>query len=206
MPLVYQQNINDDTKLGVWHITEAPAFFSEEIEMIHAIKNQDKAIQFLAGRCLLRQLFSNFPIKEIKIAQSKKPYLPKGQFQFSISHSGRFAAAIISKKNKAGIDIELPQPRINAIKHKFVNDEESLILSALSLEDDHQYTLAWAIKEAVFKWYGDGKVNYKEHISILSIYKEDNVISGIVVFKKLKDELLKVKAIFFEGHYLVWVL
>ncbi len=206
MPLVYQQNINDDTKLGVWHITEAPAFFLEEIEMIHTIKNQDKAIQFLAGRYLLRQLFSNFPIEEIKIAQSKKPYLPKGQFQFSISHSGRFAAAIISKKNKAGIDIELPQPRINAIKHKFVNDDELLILSALSLEDDHQYTLAWAIKEAVFKWYGDGQVNFKEHISILSIYKEDNVISGDVVFKKLNDVLLKVKAIYFEGHYLVWVL
>ena len=31
MPLVYQQNINETTKLGVWHITESEAFFLQQV-------------------------------------------------------------------------------------------------------------------------------------------------------------------------------
>ena len=205
MPLVYQQNINDRTKIGVWHITEPESFFLKEMDVKSEIKNASKRIQHLAGRYLLKKLEARFPIDEVLTSFSKKPYLPEEQFHFSISHSGEYAAAIVTDENKVGIDIELPQPKIIGIKHKFVSDSESLIISSLPLEDFHQYTLVWSTKEAVFKWYGEGKVDYKEHIIIRSFIKAENYFSGEVVFKKNKELLLKAYAVFFEGHYLVWV-
>ena len=132
MPLVYQQNINDHTKVGVWHITEPELFFLKEIEMKQSISHPQKRLQHLAGRYLLKQIEFDFPINEIEIAASKKPYLKGGQFYFSVSHAENYAAVIISKKNMVGIDIELPQSKINTIKdimNKLNNDITNSIIS-----------------------------------------------------------------------------
>jgi phosphopantetheinyl transferase len=206
MPLVYQQNINDHTKIGVWHITEPETYFLTEVSLQGEIKNPNKRVQFLAGRFLLKQLDKRFSVNDVKISNSKKPYLIDGQFHFSVSHSGNYAAAIISERNNAGIDIELPQHKIKSIKHKFVNDSELLIMSTLPMDDYYQHTLVWCIKEAVFKWYGQGQVDFIKHICIESIAEFDNHFQADVVFKKSTDILLIAHAIFFEGYCLVWVM
>ena len=54
MPLFYQQNINEDAKIGVWHIAETESFFSQKFIPIVSIKNEQKRIQHLAGRFLLK--------------------------------------------------------------------------------------------------------------------------------------------------------
>ena len=206
MPLVYQQNINDHTKIGVWHISEPENFFLKEIEINQAISHPQKRLQYLAGRYLLKEIENGFPIIEIEISFSKKPYVKGGQFHFSISHSGNYVAAIISKKNIVGIDIELPQSKINNIKHKFISDSEALLLSTISMQDEYRNTLAWSIKEAVFKWYGEGQVDFIKHINIQSVEAVENYFRADIVFKKSTDILLKANAIFFEGYYLVWVI
>ena len=118
MPLVYQQNINASTKLGVWHIAESEAFFSERICVIQQIAHPHKRLQHLAGRMVLTELFPTFPVNEILIAATRKPYLPQQEFQFSISHCGDYAAAIVSRANRVGVDIEIPQAKIEPICHK----------------------------------------------------------------------------------------
>jgi hypothetical protein len=50
MPLVYQQNINASTKLGVWHIEEPEAFFLEQVPLQREITHPNKRLQHLAGR------------------------------------------------------------------------------------------------------------------------------------------------------------
>ena len=53
MPLVYQQNINAVTKIGVWHIAEAEDFFAT-VPLQKEITHWHKRLQHLAGRFLLK--------------------------------------------------------------------------------------------------------------------------------------------------------
>ena len=115
MPLVYQQNINACTKLGVWHIAEEESYFSERIRIQQNITHPHKRLQHMAGRLVLTELFPDFPVNQILIADTRKPFLPNNDFQFSISHCGDYAAAIVSQENKVGVDIEIPQIKIEKI-------------------------------------------------------------------------------------------
>ena len=97
MPLFYQHNINDSTKLAVWHITEDEDFFFEKASVTREVMHPHKRLQHLAGRYLLQLLHPGFPFHLIEIAESKKPLLSNGKLHFSISHCKDFAAAIVSE-------------------------------------------------------------------------------------------------------------
>ncbi|MEX0636930.1 MAG: 4'-phosphopantetheinyl transferase superfamily protein, partial [Ferruginibacter sp.] len=174
MPLVYQQNINASTKLGVWHIAEEEQFFSKRIHIQQNITNPHKRLQHMGGRLVLTELFPDFPVNQIQIAVNRKPFLPNHDFQFSISHCGEYAAAIVSRENRVGVDIEIPQTKITNIQHKYLNDSELQLLHQYPHQKLEILTLAWSVKEAVFKWYAEGNVDFKEHIQIESIYFSDN--------------------------------
>src|SRR5450432_710236 len=148
MPLFYQHNINPGTKLGVWHIAEPESFFLEKVPLKKDVSHPFKRLQHLAGRYLLPLLFSGFPLEEILIADTRKPFLESERYHFSISHCGQFAAAIVSTTNRVGVDIESIKPRIGALAHKFMSsDEEQMIGDNLS---DEWLTLVWSAKESLF--------------------------------------------------------
>ncbi|MBC7721158.1 MAG: 4'-phosphopantetheinyl transferase superfamily protein [Pedobacter sp.] len=174
MPLFYQQDINATTKLAIWQIEEQEVFFLAKVPLQSNITHPHKRLQHLAGRYLLRHLFSDFPNEEILIASTRKPFLPDEQYHFSISHCGDFAAAIVSKNERVGIDIELETPKIIKIAHKFLNNNEQLLVDNWRLTIspaaiNYQLpTLFWSAKETVFKWWGYGEVDFKEHIHLFA--------------------------------------
>src|ERR1043165_7219879 len=92
LPLVYQHNINANTRLGVWHIKEEEYFFLERVPVGRDITHWHKRLQHLAGRYLLQVMFPDFPHHLIAIADTRKPYLPGDEYHFSISHCGDYAA------------------------------------------------------------------------------------------------------------------
>lgn len=206
MPLVYQQNINACTKLGVWHISEAESYFSERIRIQQNITHPHKRLQHLAGRLILTELFVDFPVNQIQIADSRKPYLPNDDFQFSISHCGDYAAAIVSRKNRVGVDIEIPQLKIEKIRHKFLSESEQFLLQQHPYAFLDSLTMAWSVKEAVFKWFAKGKVDFKEHIQIEEITLDDNQFEVTCSFRKEEMVPLKVNGIFFNGNCLSWLV
>ncbi|MBO9619499.1 MAG: 4'-phosphopantetheinyl transferase superfamily protein [Niabella sp.] len=161
MPLVFQETINSFTRLALWKIEEDEAFFKEKVPLHRQVTHWHKMLQHLAGRYLLQHLFPGFPLHLIQIADTRKPYIADEAFHFSISHCGDFAAAIVSTQERVGIDIELPVNKVLRIQHKFINPSEKAILNPLTLEE---YTQIWSAKEAVFKWYGAGNVDFREHI------------------------------------------
>lgn len=173
MPLFYQQNINAITKLAIWHIEESESFFLSSVPLQSSITHPHKRLQHLAGRYLLRFLYPDFPNEEILVASTKKPFLPDEQFHFSISHCGNFAAAIVSKNERVGIDIELETNKIAKIAHKFLNTNEQLLVDTWELKilpniNNYQLqTLLWSAKETIFKWWGNGGVDFKKHIHVL---------------------------------------
>src|SRR5262249_50643210 len=97
MPLFYQHNINQDTKLGIWHIDEPESFFLQTVPLKRDVTHPFKRRQHLAGRYLLSFLYPDFPVEEIRIADTRQPFLAGEPYHFSISHCGAFAAAIVSK-------------------------------------------------------------------------------------------------------------
>jgi phosphopantetheinyl transferase len=204
MPLIYNQHLNEATKIGVWHITEAEIFFLQKVNLQRSITHPHKRLQHLAGRYILQVLFPHFPTALIEIADTRKPFLANEAFHFSISHCGDYAAAIVSTKNRVGVDIEIPHPKVERIQHKFVTDAEQNLLSKVDFED--KLTMVWGIKEAIFKWYGVGEVDFKKHIQIQSIEKTVNGFNTNCQFLKESPVLLQVKNIQLEGNNLSWVV
>lgn len=187
MPVFFQQQINDTTRLGIWKIEESEEFFKNTVPQHREVTHPHKRLQHLAGRFLLQFLFPGFPYELIEIADTRKPYLPDEQYHFSISHCGDYAAAIVSSTSRVGIDIEIPVEKIERIAGKFLSIEEmnEFRVAGYKLQDKDKLqpatwnlqpplrtsnlvllTSLWSAKEAVFKWYGNGGVDFSEQIQL----------------------------------------
>lgn len=203
MPLFYQQHINQHTRLAVWKIEEPESFFAETVPLQNLISHPHKRLQHLAGRYLLRYLFPAFPYEEILIADTRKPYLPDEAYHFSISHCKDFAAAIVSTRERVGIDIENQHGKIEKIANKFLSEQEKQIIQRPSMAiKEKPETLIWAAKEAMFKWYGLGKIDFKTmlFVDVSTLNNREGVCKA--VFKS--DVQLNISYILFKEFYLAF--
>lgn len=218
MPLVYQHNINEATRLAVWYITEPETFFLEQVPLKKDVSHPQKKLQHLAGRYLLPFLFEGFPLQEILIADTRKPFLENEQYHFSISHCGDYAAAIVSSKERVGIDIELVTNKIERVKHKFTNAGELLFLndeyraflkqSELEKNIEQEFlTMIWSAKETIFKWYGEGQMDFRRHMQLNGAisFSADEQISLPFLFTKNEMRYFTVHAKMFTGFVLAWL-
>lgn len=205
MPIFFQQEINENTRLGIWKIEETEEFFKGNVPQHRHVTHPHKRLQHLAGRFLLQFLFPDFPYQLIEIADTHKPFLPDEQYHFSISHCGDFAAAIVSKDSRVGIDIEIPTPKVENIMHKFLSREEQqqFNMSRLPTLNSELLTLLWSAKESVFKWYGDGGVDFRQHILLKEQHEENETIDCF--FSKNNFELT-IHYRQFEHLALAWVI
>ena len=203
MPLFYQQDINQDTRLAVCEICEAESFFLEKVSLKKEITHPQKRLQHLAGRYLLGYLFPDFPAELIEIADTRKPFLPDEQYHFSISHCGNFAAAIVSRSERVGIDVELLTPRVEKIKHKFLHPEELQMVDHTAIDRVQLLTLLWSAKEAMFKWWGNWDVDFSE---VLRIYELPDKSEGTLKtsFVKKQNYPLILHYQLFSNLTLVW--
>lgn len=204
MPIFFQQQINDTTRLGIWKIEETEEFFKDNVPQHRDVTHPHKRLQHLSGRFLLRYLYPDFPYELIQIADTRKPYLPNEQYHFSISHCGDYAAAIVSKDKRVGVDIEIPVEKILRIKNKFLNEiEKRQWQDEFSLYDEQFTTLLWSCKEAVFKWYGEGGVDFSEHILLQKRDQSNETIN--CRFVKTKSDL-SIQYRLFDHLVLAWTI
>lgn len=208
MPLVYQHTINSNTKAGLWLIEEPEEFFLEKVPLKRDVSHPHKRLQHLAGRYLLPALFEDFPLEEILIADTRKPFLPDEKYHFSISHCGNYAAAIVSSKQRVGVDIEQPTEKILRISQKFLTLEEKMFLDEqMSTAQLLQLaTLLWSTKESMFKWFGDGGVDFREHMTIQNIEGNDEEGKLICSFQKFDPLSLTVHYRFMNELVMSWVV
>ena len=248
MPIFFQQDIDEDTRIAIWKIEEEVSFFLKKVQPQRNVSHPHKNLQHLAGRYLLRYLFPDFPVQLIQIADTRKPYLEDEAYHFSISHCGNFAAAIVSRTNRVGLDAELYSEKVERIRHKFLGEKEMELIKGKSIFAESEYsdsqieyygisslglpevtqpipepmplfpanqfstvklTSAWSCKEAVFKWYGKGGVDFKNHIEIKASFPYDENAKGqetIVLFKKNEELFLHLHSIFFDELCLSYVI
>jgi phosphopantetheinyl transferase len=211
MPLFYQQDIHGIGRLGIWHIREEETFFLEKVPVQREITHPHKRLQHLAGRYLLQHLYPGFPYDLIRIADTRKPYLKDDALHFSISHSGDLAAALVSPQVRVGVDVEQAAPRIGKVLDKFLHPDERQWLDSVQGEHFREYplagnfgmaTLLWSVKEAIFKWFGDGAVDFSEHIRIDGFCGPDLLDCR---FTKNGSIPLKVSYRYFGDICLSWV-
>ena len=202
MPLVYQQNINAVTKIGVWHITEGEDYFLQQVPLQREITHWHKRLQHLAGRLLLKELYPAFPVELIKIAGTKKPFLQNEPFHFSISHCGDYAAVVVSKEYRVGVDVELKSNKIEKIIPKFLTAEECFLMPRGSITETA--TLFWSVKETIYKWNSRAGVDFKKHIAIISV--TGDATEGIVHCVFNNAIKLDVHFLHFNDNYLTWVV
>lgn len=218
MAIFFQHQLNADSRLGVWKIEEEESFFLQHVPLQREITHPHKRLQHLAGRYLLQYMFPDFPINLIKIADTKKPYLEDEAYHFSISHCANYAAAIVSKTLRVGVDIEVPTPKVEKIKHKFLHEEELLWANQNNRAEEINHvqnnpqlptlnpklTLLWSCKEAVFKWWSYGNVDFSEMIRLQPFQLQpEGMIEGAFISDEVQQLTLNYKM--FEGLCLAWL-
>ena len=200
---MFYEHINDFAKIAIWHIAEEKNFFLRRVPLQRAITHPHKQLQHLAGRYLLQYLYPDFPYHLIEIADTRKPFLPNEEYHFSISHCGDYAAVIVSKDHRVGIDIELVTSKIERVQQKFLSEKELAAIQPATL-NPQLLTLLWSCKEAIFKWYGNGGVDFKKQIRLHTTESGKSPLSS--EFTKDKTTALEIHHQYFDGLCLAWVI
>ena len=205
MPIFFQHQISETTRLGVWKIEETEDFFKGNVPQHRDVTHPHKRLQHLAGRFLLQFLFPDFPYHLVLIADTRKPYLKDEEFHFSISHCGDYAAAIVSKDKRVGIDIEMPTQKIAGIMYKFLSAREHELFNLIEPNDNRIpfATLLWSAKESVFKWYGDGGVDFRKQIQL---NKQHETSETFDCFFSKNETGLAIHYRQFDHLMLAWVM
>jgi len=209
VPIFFQQDIDENTKLAIWKIEEDENFFLRSVSLQREITHPHKRLQHLAGRYLLKYLFPDFPVELIRIADTRKPFLENEAYHFSVSHCGNYAAVIVSRTERVGVDIEIPTTKVEKIRHKFLHEEELATVNS-GLFNRHQssiichLTLLWSCKEAVFKWWSYGKVDFSEQIRLQPFdLQPSGYLNAQFIAEEKLDLVLHYKL--FEPLCLAWV-
>lgn len=179
MPLFKTIRHPNGSKASIWKIEEPESFFTSRISKISAKKNPIHALEFLASRFLLTELITNFQEEDLQFDQKGKPFLNNSKQHLSISHSFPYVAISLSSQN-TGIDIQVYREKIITIQSKFLTAEEQKLVQ----NNVQNLTLAWTAKEAVFKWFGEGGLDFKQHMPIRKVRFAQNELFVDIEFHK----------------------
>ena len=138
---------------------------AEELEKYQQISNPKREKEFQNVR-LLRNL--QIGKKAIRYDAIGKPNVKDKKIFISISHSKNFVA-FAHDFSPIGIDIEELSPRILKVWSRYLHPEEFAIFDSTSIFD---LTVAWTIKEALFKLNTKTGIDFKNDLRIKS--KEGN--------------------------------
>lgn len=100
---------------------------------------------------------------QILYEKNGRPYLHDHSAFISISHSKNFIALAKSSK-RIGIDIEEIDSRILKVRERILNTHEMKIFQANDLLEN---TIAWTIKETLFKLTEDDGLDFRTDLLIL---------------------------------------
>lgn len=142
MPLTTIRPLSDDLQLGLWHITEnvselpCPAFL--DLSGIHSeMRKKEQLVSYQ-----LLQAMTGRVDMEIKHDAAGRPLIE--DYQISLSHTRGWAAMILSKHHRVGVDVEYMSDRVNKVVDRFIRSDEE--------RDGLEKRLVnWCAKEALYK-------------------------------------------------------
>lgn len=187
MALILRESLLDYAEYAVWKIEEEPQFYRSklilsdwETNYLAAISHPKRQLTWLASRYLLKYLMNTEDFVELLFDEHGKPFVSNFDLHVSLSHSFTYAAAIISKDYRVGIDIEEPNRKIDIIKHKFLSPVELNHIG--NQEEMKKLLIYWSSKEVMYKIYGKRKLEFKDDMYVKPfLLKERGDIDGILM-------------------------
>lgn len=162
MPRHREIFIKKDARIIVWKISETEDELKAQItnpfhiDFVKSRKAASSRKQYLATRIILEQEGVDH---ELKKDINGKPMLNE-QF-ISITHDTNYVAVMLANE-ACGIDLQSVSEKVLRVQHKFMDEKDFRIA-----EDDlANLTIAWCIKEAIYKIHGDPMIYFKEHMRI----------------------------------------
>ena len=196
MPVVFNKNIDENTVLAVWKIEETEEQLlsglqlkQHELDFISSLNNGKRLLHWLSTRVLLRTMLNTSEYIDCQMDEHGKPFLPNLDYHISLSHSYDYAAVIIGKNRKVGVDIELIKHKIKSIRHKFLSDIE---LAQKQIGDNiNGLYVCWCAKEAIYKWNGRKGLEFKQDMHIKPFkLKSEGSLSALVDLPEGTRELI----------------
>lgn len=192
VPIILEKELKPDVFIGVWKITESAEELlrrlqlnEEERGFLKKLQSNKRYLHWLSSRVMIRKLLNTDEFIEMETARKGKPAMKNFPHELSIAHSHEMAAVIISEENRVGVDIEHIDDKVKRIAHKFLSEEEMEEID--SVHDTEHLIQCWCAKEALFKYYGKGQVDFRQHLHLRHYdYKE----SGRMEASILKDDCL----------------
>lgn len=195
---------NKDYTIILWTIEESKDelleilnFNPDIIEQISAFNSEKRTLEYLAVRCALKEVLPN---AIISYDNNGKPYLNNCNYNISISHTGHFAAIIISQSHSTGIDIERITERVERVKHKFLSENE---LSNIDSKSERTHlALLWAAKEATYKILNIPQLSFYD----IETDKFQPYLNGDFNAKIKNNDILNLQYKVYRDFVLVWTI
>ncbi|MBN1950559.1 MAG: 4'-phosphopantetheinyl transferase superfamily protein [Bacteroidales bacterium] len=193
MPLILKEKYEEDCVFGIWEITEdyntlysMVHLYPGEKDRLDGFKSEDRKIEFLSVRVLLKNLAGD-TIGPIVYSDKRKPFLHQSKLRISISHSKNLTAIMLSEKKKIGLDLEFMSHKISDIEDRFINEDE-VIIREPGRRKYHLY-IHWCAKEALYKICDKQDISFKKNLTIEPFEPEDfGVVYGWVDNKYWHDK------------------
>lgn len=162
---------------GIWKIEEDIQSLLSALSdksFTKGISSDKRLREQTAVRVLLKNLLDNEE-KQISYSANGKPYLSDGSFVISISHTKGYAAVILSKQGRTGIDIEYISEKVKRVQSKFISDKEYIDKSNETIH----LLLHWCAKETMYKALGYTGVDLMHHLFVEKfIPKNSGIFKG----------------------------
>lgn len=170
----------------------------DTISKIKKFQKWQDAHACLFGRLLLREMLSSFSIDQdlskLRYTNYQKPYFENSDFNFNISHSGKYVVCAGTDQSKLGVDIEeIKSINILDFKEQFHTEEWAQIKdSGNNLAAFYEF---WTMKEAIIKADGKG----------LSIPLKNLNLSSISNRVKIDQAVWSLQEIHLEEDYVCYM-
>ena len=203
MPFLKKIHLQDSGKVSLWKIEEDVEFFLDA----HFWSEPDRAqfsklkgkrqLEWLAVRHLAKLELG--PESNIIKDEFGKPFLDNANSRISFSHSYDMAAFAWSNSSFLGLDVQWMTEKIFRIDHKFASPEEA------DLKNLEQLHLIWGAKEAMYKAYGKGGIDFLKNLKIEFGSVDSNGGRRRGWLEKGDERIEFLLDYHFEGNYLVVV-
>jgi phosphopantetheinyl transferase len=208
MPIKHLEEIHTNAICGLWEITETAEELLDHItltdmehEQFQTFTNQTRRTHWLSYRALLKQMLPNESFT-LRYDIHGKLHVVENTFQLSVSHSGKYSAAIIHRQRRVGIDIEQIADRIFRIKDRFLSQDE---LDSLPTTVSSQMLLVyWCAKETLYKYFGNQGFDFRTNLRIMPfLLAKDGNISGRILTDTI-SETIALHYRLMDGYILVY--
>jgi phosphopantetheinyl transferase len=207
MPFYKQIWLSGDTAIQLWELTETPIDLLPWAELnlnekaqLASIRNVKRQCEFLAVRILLKKMWKD---RQIYYTDCGAPYLEGEETYISISHSKRFVS-LMHSKFPCGIDIESIESKALKVAHKFLNDNEKVMIGKEAPAYDA--TLLWSAKESLYKMLNKDGVDFSTQLLINKIENHNvrKIYAGIKSEKAETSHEVSFELV--DDQILTWVL